>query len=64
MSFDRVAAVDQDGQLPDLVRQRMADNLGDPSTPEGERLITTFVPGRVATTEPTDMPTGGVWIKP
>lgn len=43
MNFDRVVAIDEDGQLPDPVRQRMADNLGDPSTPEGERLITTIV---------------------
>ena len=41
--FDRVPGVDHDDQLPLPVRQRLAANLGDPSTPEGAELSATFV---------------------
>lgn len=40
--FDRVPGIDHDAQLPLPVRERMAQNLADPSTPEGAELSATF----------------------
>ena len=40
--FDRVPGIDHDAQLPLPVRERMAQNLSDPSTPEGAELSRTI----------------------
>ena len=37
-AFDRVPGIDHDAQLPTAVRQRMAQNFADGSTPEGTAL--------------------------
>lgn len=39
----RIASIDDDMNLPDAVREKLAANLGDPSTPEGAELNATFV---------------------
>lgn len=41
--FDRVPGIDHDAQLPLPVRERMAQNFSDPSTPEGAELSRMFV---------------------
>lgn len=40
--FDRVPGIDTDAQLPDVVRERLATNFGDTSTPEGAALSATI----------------------
>lgn len=42
MAFDRIPGVTPEGELPDLVRGRLAVNLANPSTPEGQALNRTI----------------------
>ena len=52
--FDRVPGIDHDAQLPLPVRERMAQNLSDPSTPEGAELSRTFMSVNLAAYTPVE----------
>lgn len=47
MDFDLIPGVTAEGELPDVVRERLAANLADESTPEGEALARVIGPGVV-----------------
>lgn len=42
MDFDRIPGVTADGDLPDIVRERMAEHFADQATPEGQALSRTI----------------------
>lgn len=60
--FDRVPGIDRDAQLPLPVRERMAQNFSDPSTPEGAELSATIADAIASTGGGTVTDDTYLWI--
>lgn len=56
MAFDRYPAIDEDGQFPDEVRLRWAQNLSASGSPENDAMLSVVVPSVVQTIADQDIP--------